>query len=293
MTRKQLFTTVVMCVALAHARPALAESVGGTISSTRVLTTDSELVSNVTCVVAAAPCLVMGASGISLKLNGFSITGTADPVTACAGGGIGTEIGIDVNNQRGVIIQGPGVVQRFRGHGVRILLSTHVMVTLVTASTNCFSGLFITGGSENEVVANISVRNGNESNPCGGICLAGGTMANQLRGNRVSGNGFASQVNNFGIGLVSPGTNDNLIVDNTAVGNTNGIYLVAGVVGNVIIRNLVVGNPAVQVSINNPVTTGVDIRNLSTAGMNTLEGNLCITSINAPCSTALPTRHQR
>lgn len=70
------------------------------------------------------------------------------------------------------------------------------------------------------------------------------------------------------------------------VGNANGITLVAGVQGNVILRNLVVGNPPIQVSVNNPDTAGVDIRNQATPGSNTLAGNVCLTAVNAPCSSA-------
>lgn len=80
--------------------------------------------------------------------------------------------------------------------------------------------------------------------------------------------------------------NDNVIVGNTVVGNANGITLVAGVEGNVIVGNLVVGNPPVQVSVNNPTTAGVDIRNLSTPGSNTIDGNVCLTRVNVACATA-------
>jgi parallel beta-helix repeat protein len=52
---------------------------------------------------------------------------------------------------------------------MRILNSSGVTVTGITASTNCFSGIFMSGGSDNILDGNISVRNGNLSNPCGGI----------------------------------------------------------------------------------------------------------------------------
>jgi hypothetical protein len=46
-----------------------------------------------------------------------------------------------------------------------------VLVRQVTASTNCLSGLFITGltTTDNDLEANIAVRNGNTTAPCGGI----------------------------------------------------------------------------------------------------------------------------
>ena len=150
---------------------ASASDIRGTISSTLTITNDSQLVGNVTCSVTGAPCIAFGASGISLKLNGFSITGQADPVTACSGGQTGGEVGINVAGLRGVIIQGPGVVQRFRAHGIRITEgSSRVFVTQVTVSTNCMSGIIVTlGASDNELEGNTSVRNGNGSLPCGGI----------------------------------------------------------------------------------------------------------------------------
>jgi parallel beta-helix repeat protein len=82
---------------------------------------------------------------------------------------------------------------------------------------------------------------------------------------------------------VAAGVNDNVIVDNIVMGNTNGIVVLsAGAQGNLIRRNLVVGNPPVQVSVDHPALQGVDIRNLA-PGVNTLEDNICLTGVNAVC----------
>jgi parallel beta-helix repeat protein len=97
------------------------------------------------------------------------------------------------------------------------------------------------------------------------------------------GNGYAAPGNNFGIGLTTPGTNDNVIVDNVVVGNANGVFLFAGVEGNFISHNVVTGNAPVQVLVNNPTTSGVDIRNNATPGANTFEDNVGLTAINAAC----------
>jgi hypothetical protein len=149
---------------------ASAADIRGTISTTLVMTEDSQLVGDVTCTVTGAPCISFGASGIALKLNGFTLTGLANPVTGCSGtNNTVVESGIDVSNQRGAIIQGPGVVQRFRSSGVRLNMSTRVMVTLVTASTNCMTGIWVIGGSDHEIVNNTLSRNGNVTLPCGGI----------------------------------------------------------------------------------------------------------------------------
>lgn len=147
-----------------------ATDIRGTISTTLTITQDSQLVGDVTCTVVAAPCIAFGASGISLRLNGFTITGLADRVTGCAGSNNTLlESGIDVNNQRGVVIQGPGLVQQFRSDGIRINASERVLVTLVTSSTNCASGVRLIAGSDHEIVNNTFIRNGNTTLPCGGI----------------------------------------------------------------------------------------------------------------------------
>jgi parallel beta-helix repeat protein len=89
---------------------------------------------------------------------------------------------------------------------------------------------------------------------------------------------------NFGIGLEGTGTNNNAVEENTILGNSNGVYLTAGTQGNMIYRNVITGNPAVQTHVDYPSDNGVDILNLANAGDNAFGGNTCITSVNAPCS---------
>ena len=67
----------------AGAQPAT--ELSGTISATLTITRDARLVGDVTCTVVGAPCIQIGASGVTLRLEGFSITGQADPVTGCGG----------------------------------------------------------------------------------------------------------------------------------------------------------------------------------------------------------------
>ncbi len=150
---------------------ASATDIRGTISSPLTITDNSQLVGNVTCSVTGAACITFGAPGIALKLNGFSLTGQGDAVTGCAGGQVAGEHGILINALRGAVIQGPGIVQRFRGQGIVVTgASSRVLVRQVTASTNCMSGIFITGASsDNDLEANTAVSNGNSSAPCGGI----------------------------------------------------------------------------------------------------------------------------
>jgi parallel beta-helix repeat protein len=93
--------------------------------------------------------------------------------------------------------------------------------------------------------------------------------------------------NNFGIGFTGTSSN-NLVEDNTIVGNSNGIYLVPTAVTNIFRRNLVMGNPPIQVAVNNPASNGFDIWNLSPAGANMFQSNICLTSVNAPCPASAP-----
>jgi hypothetical protein len=150
---------------------ASAADIRGTISSTLTITEDSQLVGNVTCTVTGAACIAFGASGIALNLNGFSMTGLGDPTTGCAGGQVAGESGILLSALRGAVIQGPGIIQRFRAHGISIAgASSRVLVTQVTVATNCMAGIFVTGAStDNDLVANTGVGNGNSTSPCGGI----------------------------------------------------------------------------------------------------------------------------
>jgi hypothetical protein len=170
-TRAVTAVLVFCCSAAAGggAQPAVALS--GTIATTLSLTSDAELVGDVTCTMTGAPCIRIEAPGVTLRLNGFTITGRGDPALGCSGGVTGNEHGIVVSGQRAVDIRGPGIVQRFRGQGILIGgFSTRVLVRQVTTSTNCLSGIIVTGGaSDNDLEANIAVRNGNTSAPCGGI----------------------------------------------------------------------------------------------------------------------------
>lgn len=150
---------------------ASAANISGSISSPLTIMDDSQLVGNVTCTVTGAACITFGAPGIALKLNGFSMTGQADALTGCAGGQVANEHGILINGLRGAIVQGPGIVQRFRAQGIVITgASSRVLVRQVTAATNCMSGIFVTAASsDNELEANTAVDNGNGTAACGGI----------------------------------------------------------------------------------------------------------------------------
>jgi parallel beta-helix repeat protein len=97
-----------------------------------------------------------------------------------------------------------------------------------------------------------------------------------------------AQGSNFGVGLPAAIDTGNIVEENTILGNTNGIFLGPGVKGNFFRGNLVIGNPPVQVSLDNASSSGVDVKNLADPGANAFEGNVCATSINAPCPSVGP-----
>ena len=147
-----------------------AADIGGTISSTLTITEDSQLVDDVACTVTGAACIAFGASGVTLDLNGFTMTGLADPATACSGvTPPGGEFGIFVNGFNNVTIGGPGLVQRFRAQGIQLNNSSGSTVRDVTSSTNCASGFQVNNGSNNLLENNVSVRNAHPTAACGGI----------------------------------------------------------------------------------------------------------------------------
>ena len=159
--------SLVMCSGSAHAT-----DIGGTISSTLTITENSQLVDDVTCTVAGAACIAFGAPGVTLDLNGFTMTGQADPATACFGGavaGMAGEFGIFVNGFDNVTIRGPGLIQRFRAQGILMNKSSGSTIRDVTSSTNCASGFQVNNGSDNLLENNVSIRNANSTAACGGI----------------------------------------------------------------------------------------------------------------------------
>ena len=152
---------------------ASAEDISGVISSTRTIRENSRLVGDVTCTVTGAPCIQFGSSRIELRLNGFIMTGLADPATACNGStSTGAETGIHSGAQTDVEIRGPGIVQRFRGDGILYNGTLLGKVEGVTITTNCMSGIRVTATSSRiSLGSNVAVRNGSAvaGLACGGI----------------------------------------------------------------------------------------------------------------------------
>jgi parallel beta-helix repeat protein len=299
-------------VLLAGAGSAEAEDISGVITTTKVIYADSRLVGDVTCTTADGPCIDFGAPGITLRLNGFTMTGpgnpdaTPDPTNPGAfcnptSGGLQAD-GIRISDlaQAQALthsrILGPGMVQKFRRHGIFIFGSagsaTKATVQELVSHHNCFSGIFLNTVSESVVEGNASVRNASNSTtaPCGGSCIVN-SHNNRIRRNHFAGNGSVSNGNNdFGVGLIMS-SSGNVIEDNSIGGNTNGILIQAPAVNNLIRQNVIAGNPPSQVSRTFGSAIGFDVKDESvvpgSGARNTFQGNLCIT-YSGPGPAACP-----
>jgi len=288
-----------LVLGLAVAGPAGAENISGTISATKFITEDSELVGNVTCTTTTEPCIDLAASHITLRLNGFTITGPADPdAGACnATSGNPAADGIRTMNVTHVRIVGPGMIQKFRRHGILIIgqsgIPTRATVTDLTSHHNCFSGLLTNAMSSSRIEGIASIRNAIQSGAaaCGGNCLVS-SHNNIIRRNFFAGNGSAANNNNdFGVGLIGT-SSGNVIEDNSIGGNANGLLLQAGTSGNLIRLNVIAGNPPAQFSKDYGAAIGADVKDEATTNgaRNTFDRNWCVTYLGpgpAPC-TNLP-----
>lgn len=278
--------TTVACGLLLSTGRAEADDISGTITTTWTIYENSRLVGDVTCVVVNAPCISFGASHITLRLNGYTMKGRANPPDNCVAPdptfvGFLPEDGITTNNQSHVAIFGPGLVEKFRRYGLIVgefpqvspTQGGNVTVRNVVSHHNCFSGIQLAFASDNVIEENVSVRNAIASGAftCGGTCIIQSDR-NRVRRNEYSGNGLAAPNNDFGVGLLT-GTDHNVIEENSIGGNTNGVWIGASAgIGNVIRRNIIAGNPPVQLG----ATGGVDIRHNAPASI-AFEDNLCVT----------------
>jgi parallel beta-helix repeat protein len=204
-----------------------------------------------------------------------------------------------------VQIIGPGMVQRFRRHGILIVgavgISTGVTVRHVTSHHNCFSGLLTNGMTNSLVDGIVSIRNAANSGgaPCGGNCLVSSSN-NHIVNSLFGGNGSpcatalcvaaptVASNNDFGLGLIGT-SSGNLIEHNSITGNTNGVLIQPGASGNTIRQNIVAGNPPSLLSrLYGPI--GFDIKDDAAAngGRNSFAGNWCL-SYSGPGPSPCPT----
>jgi parallel beta-helix repeat protein len=287
------------------AERAQATDISGTITSTLTISDDSQLVGDVSCNVpltaadvnGVASCIAFGASHITLHLKGHTLTGPVTPPTNCSlPSDAHFGVGIYVNGQTDVKIEGRGVIQHFERWGILLRSSTGVTVRKVTANRNCWSGMQTISVSDSNFNANVWANNAAGSNgaACGGICLLNSNN-NVIHRSTFYGNGSVDYPNgnvDFGIGFEGS-SSENLVEGNDIGGNTSGVFFFNTSSDNVVRRNIIVGNPAAQVIktfvLANQQGADIAFRPNFAGANNTVKDNFCLTYIQgagpatAPC----------
>jgi hypothetical protein len=260
------------------------QEVCGPVPATLVITENTRLTCDLECAETTGPCIQFGKDNITLALNGFTMRGTANAPANCAPTSAGPAWdGISTAGFDRVKVRGPGMVEKFRRHGIFMAQTDDAIIEHVTSNYNCYSGILMNASHENLLSENVSVRNASASGatPCGGNCLVN-SNGNRIRRNHFHGNGSLApgaplaNPNDFGVGLLFT-SSDNIIEENSIGGNINGVLLFQGATGNLIRRNLIAGNPPSQLAPTAGTPVGVDIRDASPSGANTFEDNHCIT----------------
>jgi parallel beta-helix repeat protein len=291
---------VLVCV-----RHAQATDISGTISSTVTIFDDSRLVGDVKCAVpltmadsiGASACIAFGRDHIKLNLNGHTISGSVVPPTGCS---LGTDstfgVGVLVEGNTDVKIEGPGVIQHFERWGILLRSASKITVRKVTATRNCWSGMQtgLTSDSNFEEDNWINNAAGSNGAGCGGVCLSNSNR-NRMHKSTFYGNGsvdYASGNVDFGIGFEGS-SSGNVAEENDIGGNTNGVVFFDTSSDNVVRRNIIVGNPAAQVVktfvLANQQGADIAFRSSFTGTNNTLKDNFCLTYLQgagpatAPC----------
>jgi hypothetical protein len=288
-------------------------TIAGVIPETLVLERDAKLVGDVQCLQTSGtrPCIEFGRPGLTLDLNGFTMTGPANdpPTSNCVTTTNFFEAdGIHSKFDRSRVI-GPGVVQRMRRHGVALFsppaaagqptdFLERARVRGVTVHQNCFSGIWLVRVQNSVIDGIVAARNSAASSvfPCGGTCVTN-SNDNRIRDSEFFGNGSVAAgttgvavcpvavPNDFGVGLVGT-SSGNVIEENGFGGNVNGVFVCPAASGNLIRRNVIAGNPPIQVEASSGVV-GADVRDFSPAGANRFEDNLCLTYTGSNPSACL------
>lgn len=218
---------------------ARAEDISGTLTTTRTITdTMNNFVGNVTCTMVATPCISFGAAGITLNLNGFTMTGNGAR-ESCSSSMPG-ENGITTNGQTGAVIQGPGLIRRFRANGIVATGDGATLDQLFVAST-CMNGISVQG-SGSSLTGSTVVRASLTGVFFVGIAVEG-SGGHTIQGNTVAG---ASNLSGTGGGhgiVVAATSANNTIQGNNVSGNAGaGIFVLTGSTGNTVSGNIALGN---------------------------------------------------
>lgn len=204
---------VVACLMAGMGPPAAASDLCGT-----TILADLKLDHDLTC---TGPGLIAGADGITINLNGYTISGP------------GSGVGISVPNRTGVLIVG-GTVRNFLA-GVQLVNSTAIVV-----KENRFTGnqdaVFLVGTSSSTITENTAWLNTRV-----GVMLRPSGIRNSTQ-NVVVENTLTDNTN--GIILVETPTGNTIKENRISASSNAGINVNGAVSGNVIKENAFIGNAA-------------------------------------------------
>jgi len=234
-------------------------SSSGVVSCGQIVTEDVTLTSDLNC--GNGDGLIVGASGISINLNGYKITGSDDADSQATSMDYDGSSGIVVANVDDVVISGLGEIADF-DRGVTVMGSTGTQVTDLQLANNGI-GVLMSGSSGSELSRNTITNNGmavisDSSN--GGVIAFNQIVANLEQG----------------IGLI--GSDENVVAANNMFGNgANGIFLDIMSNGNTVDYNTVFGHEIAD--INNADGQPINLNQNSFGGNNncgtSLPGGLC------------------
>ena len=235
------FTSITTC------NPTVAAPAGSLISASGDYAVNANLTS------ASGDCILITVRNVSLKLNGFTITGPN-------GAGVGVDVLPPSGRVDHVAIQGPGSIQGFT-NGITInnadysqvgqVAATHNLSsgirgdsdTFLTVSSNVLDGngvwgLLLTNLTSGTISYNEASGNGGSTSPAaaGGIRITG--AANTVNNNVASGNGAqAVSGASFNSGITIS-ANSSRVYSNVTNGNLGpGIQVSSGSTGNLMFNN--------------------------------------------------------
>ncbi len=210
---------------------------------------DTTLDSDLTC---SGTALTIGADGITLDLNGHTITGSSTPCAPCP-----PEDGIAVVGRTGVTVGG-GTVTGFV-FGVRLVGSDSNVIRGIVVTNNIFNGISLFADSDNNQVKDCALSNNgafgviindrSDNNLVEDCAVTSNSQGVFIGGGGGGAPSFNNTVrdtisnNNFLHGIFILGSDFNVLRDNTTNGNAqNGILLALGADNNMVLDNHIQNN---------------------------------------------------
>ena len=195
--------------------------------------------------------LIVGADGITIDLNGFTLTGPGDK---------SSKVGVMFADNDGVTVQGPGTIENFQA-GALFSGGEDNKISKVTFMNNEIA-IFETGAKNTAIEDNSIFDN------------SIGVAAHSSEGSTLSTNLFKAN-DLAGVTLVNSASNE--LSANTIQGSVNGIFLDGQSTKNIIDSNSVLKNRGVDLNNGNGLPTNINDNVFSDNNCNTsVPDGLCL-----------------